>query len=285
MLKDIKVSTILLLAVVGVLIYCLTKPSTISERFANAETESVSEAKHRKNTPHTEHRQNTPHVEHSQNTPHAENRQNNQLPDRMTRQPEISSELVNQILDESEMTIGAPSMGFGASMGKEESIGNASSRGRGALMNVDASTVDETLMGVGEPNVEGGTLHNYHGIDNEIADGALLDSAFNKPIPDNTKTDVVNLNKNNVKNYDAKDYLPKEINDDWFNTDFSQAKYKMNDDKLINTERYVIGINTVGQSLKNASYDIRGAVNVSKYSVSPWNQSTIEPDYNIKPLC
>ena len=119
----------------------------------------------------------------------------------------------------------------------------------------------------------------------EIDDfGASLDNAFTKPIPDCVKTDVVDLNRNNVKNYNAKDFLPKEINDDWFNTDFSQAKYNINDDKLINTEKYVIGVNTVGQSLKNASYDIRGSINVPKFSVSPWNNSTTEPDYNIKTL-
>ena len=79
--------------------------------------------------------------------------------------------------------------------------------------------------------------------------------------------------------------MPKEINNKWFDTDFSQAKYNVNDDKLINTERYVIGINTVGQSLKNASYDIRGTVANPKFTVSPWNNSTYEPDFNLKPLC
>jgi len=231
MLKDIKVSTILLLAVVGVLIYCLMKPSTSSESFANAESELVSESEHTEEM-------------HMPNRMSQQNVRMTQEPDRMTQQPVISPELVSEVLAESEKT-----------------------------------------MGVGAPNVEGGSVYNYGGMDNEVSSGASLDSAFDKPLPDNTKTDVVDLNKNNVKNYNAKDYLPKEVNDDWFSTDFSQAKYKMNDDKLINTERYVIGINTVGQSLKNASYDIRGAVNVSKYSVSPWNQSTIEPDYNIKPLC
>ena len=119
----------------------------------------------------------------------------------------------------------------------------------------------------------------------DLIEGVDFDQAFDKPLSELTDTTTVDLNKNNVKNYDAKDYLPKESRDDWFNTDFSQAKYKLNDDKLINTEKYVIGVNTVGQSLKNASYDIRGAVNVPKYSVSPWQNSTIEPDYNIKPLC
>jgi len=115
--------------------------------------------------------------------------------------------------------------------------------------------------------------------------GANFEEAFGKALVDPKTASIVDLNKNNVKNYNAKDYLPKEINNDWFDTDFSQAKHKINDDKLINTEKYVIGINTVGQSLKNASYDIRGAVNVPKYSVSPWQNSTIEPDNNIAPLC
>ena len=133
--------------------------------------------------------------------------------------------------------------------------------------------------------VKGDEVHNFEPSDTHTYSGASLDNAFERPVADTTDTDVIDLQKNNVKNYNAKDYLPKEVNDDWFNTDFSQAKYKMNDDKLINTDKYIIGINTVGQSLKNASYDIRGAINVPKYTVSPWNNSTIEPDYNIKPLC
>ena len=128
-------------------------------------------------------------------------------------------------------------------------------------------------------------VNQFEPSDTQTHSGASLENAFERPVADSTNTDVVDLNKNNVKNYDSKDYLPKEINDDWFNTDFSQAKYKMNDDKLINTDKYIIGINTVGQSLKNASYDIRGSVNVPKYTVSPWNNSTIEPDFNLKPLC
>ena len=114
---------------------------------------------------------------------------------------------------------------------------------------------------------------------------AGLDDAFLPPLPKGVDPDVIDINKNNVKNYDAKDFLPKEIQSSWFDTDFSQAKHTLNDDKLINTERYVIGINTVGESLKNASYDIRGTVPNPKFSVSPWNNSTYEPDYNIKPLC
>ena len=130
-------------------------------------------------------------------------------------------------------------------------------------------------------------INSFEGYDNDnYTDGADIDSAFLPPVAKtNTVISAVDINKQNIQNYDAKDFLPKEINDQWFDTDFSQAKNNINDDKLINTERYVIGINTVGQSLKNASYDIRGTIANPKFSVSPWNNSTYEPDYNIKPLC
>lgn len=120
---------------------------------------------------------------------------------------------------------------------------------------------------------------------NSTEGGANLDKAFNRPIPDGSQTNAINFNKNYLKSYDSKSYLPQEINDEWFDTDFTQAKNKLNSDNLINTEKYVIGIDTVGQSLKNASWDLRGTVANPKYNVSPWLNSTYEPDYNIKPLC
>ena len=115
--------------------------------------------------------------------------------------------------------------------------------------------------------------------------GTTLSDAFLPPIPTGTDTDSIDFKKQNMDNYNAKDFLPNEINDEWFETDFSLAKYQLNDDKLINTERYIIGINTVGQSLKNASYDIRGTIPNPKFVVSPWGNSTYEPDFNLKPLC
>ena len=128
------------------------------------------------------------------------------------------------------------------------------------------------------------SLFDFQGNDSSM-DGAALDSAFERPIAKDAKPDAVDMQKNNVKKYDAKDFLPKEINSEWFDTDFSQAKNNVKDEKLINTEKYVIGINTVGQSLKNASYDIRGTVANPKFSISPWNNSTYEPDFNLKSLC
>jgi len=137
------------------------------------------------------------------------------------------------------------------------------------------------------PSMQGSSIFNFEPNDDSIFNnaGSVLTDAFAPPIPSGTSTDSINFKKQNMDNYNAKDFLPHEINDEWFETDFSLAKYQLNDDKLINTERYIIGINTVGQSLKNASYDIRGTIPNPKFVVSPWGNSTYEPDFNLKPLC
>ncbi len=130
------------------------------------------------------------------------------------------------------------------------------------------------------------SVANFDPNDEEYDYGASdLTAAFMPPLPPGTKPDMVDFKKNNVDKYNAKDFLPKQVNDEWFETDFSLAKYQLNDDKLINTEKYIIGINTVGESLKNASYDIRGTIPNPKFIVSPWNNTTYEPDFNLKPLC
>ena len=89
-------------------------------------------------------------------------------------------------------------------------------------------------------------------------------------------------NEKNLQDFKASELLPTEINKDWFETDFSHAQVSVNNDNLVVTDKYVIGVNTVGQSLKNPSYDLRAAPACPKFTVSPWNQSTIEPDFNIK---
>ena len=126
-------------------------------------------------------------------------------------------------------------------------------------------------------------VNNFEG-NQESEEGAQLSEAFKKPIGKKSSADKVNFNKNIVKKYNAKDYLPQEINNEWFELDWKQSK-KTGNKSLINTDKYVVGVNTVGQSLKNASYDIRGTIPNPKYTVSPWNNSTYEADYNLKPLC
>ena len=45
-----------------------------------------------------------------------------------------------------------------------------------------------------------------------------------------------------------------------------------------------IGVNTIGQSNRNASWDLRAAPANPQLNVSPWMQSTIEPDLVRRPL-
>ena len=46
----------------------------------------------------------------------------------------------------------------------------------------------------------------------------------------------------------------------------------------------LIGVNTIGQSLRNANYQLRSDPPNPQVKVSIWNQSTIEPDSNRRPL-
>ena len=79
--------------------------------------------------------------------------------------------------------------------------------------------------------------------------------------------------------FDAGSLLPKESNGEWFDDPYESTGIKSS--KLINIYRPV-GVNTIQTTLKNASLDIRGSPPNPKYPVSPWNNSSYEPDTNIR---
>jgi hypothetical protein len=81
--------------------------------------------------------------------------------------------------------------------------------------------------------------------------------------------------------FDVDKYLPQEVNDDWFEVQPEPISVKNR--HLINITK-PIGINTIGTSLRNASHDIRGAPSNPKTVISPFLNSSIEPDVNLKPL-
>lgn len=47
---------------------------------------------------------------------------------------------------------------------------------------------------------------------------------------------------------------------------------------------YHIGLDTIGQTLRNPNYQLRSDPIIQKVNVGPWNQSTIEGDYGRVPL-
>jgi hypothetical protein len=128
------------------------------------------------------------------------------------------------------------------------------------------------------------SVYNFLPNDNDnMQNGVLLETAFLPPI-NSSNTETVDFKQQNNQNFNASDFLPHEINDEWFNTDMNLSKYNLNDDKLVNTDRYMIGVNTIGNSLKNGTYDIRGTIPNPKFVTGPWNNSTYEPDFNLKSL-
>jgi len=57
-----------------------------------------------------------------------------------------------------------------------------------------------------------------------------------------------------------------------------------NDSNLAFSAKDSIGVPTINSTKRNAAHDIRGTIPCPKFVVSPWNNSTIEPDINIKPI-
>lgn len=82
----------------------------------------------------------------------------------------------------------------------------------------------------------------------------------------------------------SSEFLPQELNQNWFDKDFNKVK-EIDQDTLIDVSQYSSGMDTVGQTLKNPSYDIRGNIPNPKNIISPFLNSSIEPDNNIKSWC
>lgn len=96
---------------------------------------------------------------------------------------------------------------------------------------------------------------------------------------DNTKTIKEQINKDN--NLNVNDLLPKTTNNDW-NWDVPTQNVTLEESNLLSSAVKKIGNNTQGNSLKNPSYDIRGNIPNPKFQVSPFNNSSYDPDTNIK---
>jgi len=90
---------------------------------------------------------------------------------------------------------------------------------------------------------------------------------------------------NNVPN-DQKlisdDLLPKDSKD-WFET--PTVGIAIEEANLLANPEFLIGVNTVGSTRKNANLDIRGNIPNPKITVSPWNNSSYDPDNNMEGLC
>lgn len=79
----------------------------------------------------------------------------------------------------------------------------------------------------------------------------------------------------------ASDLLPSDSNSDWAKLNPSVSA-GMTPDLL--QAGFHIGLDTVGQTLRNANLQLRSDPIIPKQDVGPWLQSTIEPDLGRVPL-
>jgi hypothetical protein len=86
--------------------------------------------------------------------------------------------------------------------------------------------------------------------------------------------------KPNIQN--PAELLPKDSNSQWAQLNPS-GKGELSNINLLKAG-YHIGIDTVGQTLRNANLQIRSEPPNPQLNVGPWNTSTIEPDFMRIPL-
>lgn len=118
--------------------------------------------------------------------------------------------------------------------------------------------------GNGEGNVAGFSNADSVGANVE---GAITDSRQFPQFPQDQLT--------------ANELLPKQESQ-MFADLYPSGQGSLNDRRDFLTSAHHIGVNTVGQSLRNASRDLRSEIPNPQKTVSVWNQSTIGPDINRK---
>jgi hypothetical protein len=118
----------------------------------------------------------------------------------------------------------------------------------------------------------------------------IIESFDNPPQQNMQKAPVA---KNNANPNEQNGCFPKEqlTADELLPTDNSSLWAQVNPsgegsfkDKNFLQSGYHIGINTVGQTLRNANLQLRSEPACPQVKVSPWLQATIEPDLGRKPF-
>ena len=80
----------------------------------------------------------------------------------------------------------------------------------------------------------------------------------------------------------SEDLLPKDKYSKWAEVN-PEGQGELKDRNFVEAGWH-FGINTVGQSLRNANLQLRSEPANPQVKVSPWSQSTIGPDVNRRPL-
>ncbi len=103
--------------------------------------------------------------------------------------------------------------------------------------------------------------------------------------PMTAPTELLSIDSNRPKAVaDPADLLPTDANSQWA----ALNPVNMNQGSILNGDMlqagYHIGLDTIGQTLKNPNLQLRSDPIIPKQDVGPWNQSTYEPDLGRIPL-
>ena len=88
---------------------------------------------------------------------------------------------------------------------------------------------------------------------------------------------------NSGKDITPLDLLPSSTDANVFDAQFPSTAGDLSSKNFL-TAGYSIGINTVSSSLRNANTGLRSDPYIPTKTIGPWNQSTIVPDLNRKPM-
>jgi hypothetical protein len=165
----------------------------------------------------------------------------------------------------------------------------------------DVQPLNGPLENYQNTNYEQERINNGSNIENDILDEfsntVTASDPMMKPyknIDDNLESDprefvykkkkFIKRTPDDVKDlFDIEKMLPQEIEDDWFDVEPLRTTKRIKGNLL--HPKYLIGVDTIRSSKKNSTHDIRGDIPTPKICISPWNNSTIEPDNNIRGLC
>lgn len=178
-----------------------------------------------------------------------------------------------------------------------------------SFANLPDNNLDEALVGGYPETVAPADAHGHHTLergpsmnDNVLEPSGALHNAPQASEPHNDNevfTSVANFNPNQdgptglSNNQYPKDAYPKDqlspaellpgdANSTWAQVNPS-GQGSLGDQNFLNAGFHV-GTNTVGQTLRNANLQLRSEPPNPQVKVSPWLQSTIEPDTNRKAL-
>ena len=182
---------------------------------------------------------------------------------------------------------------------------SSSVQNSGAVTNDISPTQEEQLRRVNmmqrQEQIEGLQVQEENLRDRRRANGAssgasseemaqIKTSMNNKTGESGNMMDILNVNENFTQDRDQfpKDTLnPDELlpsnNNSMWNQVNPSGEGTLKDRNFLQSG-YHIGINTVGQTLRNANLQLRSEPPCPQVKVSPWMTSTIEPDVSRRPF-